>query len=279
MEIYKLKKIAVLIPSYKPENYFEKCLLSIQKQTLSKDKFCVYIALNGPRFPYEEYILEVLFDSNFEYRYIYIEKAGVSNARNKLIDISEEEYIVFIDDDDLISENYLENLLKVSSNKIMGISNIYTFENDLKEMKENYISKSFTSLNDRESSKYKIRKYFSSPVAKMIHRKMIEDIKFDERLSKGEDSLFMAMISKNIDSIQKASIDTYYHVYERVGSATRQKVNVKKEVKTIFYLTFQYIKLFFKRDYQKVFILTRIAATLLKLIKIIGNKKWMNLFQ
>lgn len=268
-----MKNIAVLIPSYKPSDYLENCFFSLENQTLSKDKYKVYIALNGPKAGYEDYIFVLLSKMTFNHKYIYIEQAGVSNARNKLLDISDEEYIVFIDDDDLVSENYLENLLKVSSSEIMGISNIYNFENDIKEMKENYISKSFSNLNDRENSKYKIRKYFSSPVAKMIHRNMIQNISFDEKVSKGEDSLFMAIISKNVVSVQKTSVNTCYYVYERIGSVTRQKVIIEKELRTIFYLTLQYTKLLFRKDYQKIFILTRIVATLLKLIKILGNKR------
>lgn len=263
-----MKEVAVLVPTYKPKDYFEKCLLSLENQSLNKDKFCVYIALNGPKDDYVRFILELLEKVSFRHKYFYIEKAGVSNARNKLIESSTEEYIVFIDDDDLLSENYLENLLKVSTNEFIGIANIYNFEKDIDNLKENYIGKTFELLDDSETSKYKIRKYFSSPMAKMIHRSMIQDIRFDEKVSKGEDSLFMAIISKNVLGVKKTTKDTCYYVYEREGSATRKKVKKSKELKTILYLTLQYVKLFLRKDYEKVFILTRIAATLRKLLRL-----------
>lgn len=263
-----MKEVAVLIPTYKPKDYFEKCLMSLENQTLGKNKFTVYIALNGPKDDYEKFIFELLKKISFKYKYIYLEQAGVSNARNKLIDLSVEEYIVFLDDDDLVSENYLENLLSVSSDKFIAIANIYNFEKDIDSLKENYIGKTFVLLDDIETSKYKIRKYFSTPWAKMIHRSMIQDIRFDKKVSKGEDSLFMAMISKNVLGIKKTTKDTCYYVYEREGSATRKKVKKSKELKTILYLTAQYVKLFLKKDYEKVFILTRIAATLRKLLRL-----------
>jgi len=265
---FNVKKVAVLIPTSKPGNYIEKCLLSIENQTLSKDKYCVYIGLNGPRFPYENYVLQVLSKMSFRYKYLYIPKAGVSNARNILIESSHEDFIVFLDDDDLISENYLENLLKVSTHEYIGISNIYNFKNNLDNLKENYIGKTFNFLNDGETSKYKIRKYFSPSCGKMIHRNMIGNIKFDEKVSKGEDSLFMAMISKNVLGIRKTSKDTCYYVHERIGSLTRRKSKISMEIKTNFYLTYKYLKLLYKKEYDKVFILTRIVATLLKLLKI-----------
>ena len=259
-----MKKISVIIPSYKPAEYLNKCLLSLENQTLSKKQYKVYISLNGPKDDYEKYILRLLSEMNFEYKYIYIKEAGVSNARNRLLDISTEEYIVFMDDDDLVSKNYLENLLSVSSMKYMGISNIYNFEKDICEKKENYIGKTFISLKDKEKSMYKIRKYFSSPWGKMIQRDMIQDIRFDTKLAKGEDSLFMAMISKNVMGIRKTSDDTCYYVYERVGSASRKKVKFLGELSTIFYLLKQYGKLLKSKDYEKVFVLTRIVATIRK---------------
>ena len=260
-----MKKIAVLIPSYKPEGYLKNCLLSLEEQTISKKMFSVYIALNGPKESYENYIFTVLKEMSFNFKYLYIEQPGVSNARNQLINISNEEFIVFIDDDDIISENYLENLLKVSNKKILGITNIFNFEKNLNELKENYIGKTFTKINKKEPLKFKTRKYFSSPWAKMIHRSMINDIRFDTTLSKGEDSLFMTYISKNIEGVQKTTNNTFYYVYERVGSVTRQKVSLKQELKTITYLSNQYLKLLFNKDYKKIFILTRLLATVLKL--------------
>lgn len=260
-----MKKISVIIPSYKPAEYLKKCFLSLENQTISREQFKVYIALNGLKNDYEDYILSLLSKVSFEYKYIYIKEAGVSNARNKLLDISDEEYIVFIDDDDLISKNYLENLLNVSSEKYIGISNIYNFEKDISEKKENYIGKTFKKLKDGENSKYKIRKYFSSPCGKILHRNIIENIRFDTKLVKGEDSLFMAMISKNIIGIKKTSPDTCYFVYERVGSASRKKIKTFVELNTIFYLLKRYFNLLFSIRYEKVFILTRIVATLKKI--------------
>ena len=263
-----MKSVAILVPTYKPKDYFEKCLLAIESQTLSKDNFCVYIALNGQQLPYENFVLNVLSKMSFRYKYLHIPKTGVSNARNVLIEKSKEDFVVFLDDDDLLSENYFENLSNVTTNEYIGISNIRNFEKDVSYLKENYIGRIFKLLDDSETSKYKIRKYFSSVWGKMIHRNMIGDIRFDEKVSKGEDSLFMSMISKNVLGIRKTSDDTCYYVYERIGSATRKKTKISSEIKTIRYLTYQYLQLLFNKDYENVFILTRIVATLLKLLKI-----------
>src|SRR5699024_1095340 len=178
-----MSKISVLIPTYKPGWYLQRCLKSIEEQTLPKDKFKVYIALNGPKDNFEEVIHSALESTNFDYEFFYLELASVSNARNYLIENSTEEYIVFVDDDDLLSENYLEELLRVSSEDTIGVSNVYNFIDSIDNRKESYIGKCFQSLEEKTTSKYKSRKYFSSPWAKMIHRIIIKDVRFDINLA------------------------------------------------------------------------------------------------
>lgn len=259
--------ISVLIPTYKPDWYLERCLESLDKQSLSKEFFKIYIALNGPKDNYEDFIFSILNKYNFKYKYIYLEINGVSNARNKLLEISSEEYISFVDDDDVLSSNYLEELLlKISPNEI-AISNIFNFSDSLEDLHENYIGKSFLKLNNHEISILKCRKFFSSPCAKLIHRKIIGSSRFNTKLKIGEDSVFMAEISKRVKGLRKTNSTACYYVYERVGSASRKKETRSEELKIIAYLIFIYSKMLYN-GYSIPFILTRIAAALTRIKKI-----------
>lgn len=264
-----MANISVLIPTYKPNDYIVACLQSIEAQTLDKFNFKVYIALNGPRVGFYEYIKNILGKFSFEYEVFYLPTAGVSRARNLLIENSTEDYIVFVDDDDLISENYLESLLLKSSEVTMAVSNSYNFEVDLTCLKNNYIGDCFGKLPEETHSKFKSRKYFSSPCAKLIHRNMIGDVRFDENLAIGEDSLFMAKISNRVKSVRKSDYSACYYVYERMGSATRRKVEKKKEIKRITYLLGKYIEMLFSKNYETPFVLSRVVATLIHGKKII----------
>jgi len=260
--------IAVLVPTYKPGDYLERCLDSLENQTLAKSEFKVYLALNGSEDSYKACIHAVLQNYHFNYEFFNINEAGVSNARNFLIEKSTEDFIVFLDDDDLISKNYLAELHSVTSESFMGISNIVNFEKGLNSLRSNYIGNSFLKLNSIETSKTKVRKYFSSPVAKMLHRKMIGETRFNTNLSVGEDSLFMTEISNKIKGIKKTDNDVLYYVCEREGSTTRSRIDKSKEIKRVAYLTYLYSKMLFSPRSDKTFLLTRVLATVRHLKKI-----------
>lgn len=264
-----MKKVAVLIPSYKPESYLERCLSSLERQTISKSSFTVYLALNGPRNPYEYYVKGLLEKSKFDFNYFYLAEASVSAARNLLIDKSSEDYIVFIDDDDCVSASYIEDILMVSSSDVMGVADVKVFTPEKGVIGSDYIGKCFEGLKSFEESKFKARKYFSSLMGKAIHRKMISSTKFDISLAKGEDSLFMTEISNNVSALKKASSEAVYYVYERELSVTRSSINRRSEFRRLFYLLNIYGKMIFSNGNDRFFIFTRLLATLVHLARVV----------
>jgi glycosyltransferase involved in cell wall biosynthesis len=193
---------------------------------------------------------------------------GVSNARNFLIENSSEQYICFVDDDDFLSLNFLESLLSVSSEVIVGITDVQVFKYSTNDSEKNYIGNSYSKLSSAESSKFKARKYFSSPWAKIISRKVIGSTRFDVNLSKGEDALFMTQLSPRVHQVRKAEPEACYYVYLRPGSATRSNISKILEIKRIFYVLKQYSRLLGDHRYEKMFLATRILATLLHLKKL-----------
>ncbi|WP_137170447.1 glycosyltransferase family 2 protein [Marinomonas sp. FW-1] len=265
--------VSVLIPTYKPGSYLINCLKSLDRQSLKYSDFCVYICVNGSGLDSRDFVLSLLKRSSFNYKLFYTEQAGVSNARNLLIKSSTEPFLVFLDDDDYVSDDYLLSLLEVTNDKVMGVSDIRNFDSNGAFLGKNYISKCFDAISEIEFSKFKSRKFYSSPVAKMLSRSMVDEIFFDTKVLKGEDSLFMALLSKNILAVRKVEMESYYFVYERAGSVTRSKYNLRKDLKELLYLFLNYFKLLLSRDYNKVFIMTRLAATIFKIFKLI--KRWV----
>ena len=261
-------KISIIIPTYKPGPYLKDCLESINNQTMNKKCFEVIIVLNGVIKPYIEYIYSLTKMYDFNSVVIPTETPGVSNARNLGLSRTQGEYVCFIDDDDKISPSYLENLYsKATPNNIVA-SNVKAFY-DIKNKTENdYIALAYKKLINKNSplSVFKGRKFMSSSCCKIISRRIIQDVRFDTNLKIGEDSVFMAKISKKVKSIVLSDSSAIYYRRLRAGSASRVKQPILKKCNIVCKLLKKYTKML-TPSYNIPFIATRIVAALLKLAR------------
>ena len=104
-------KISVIVPTYKPQAYLWECLDSIYNQTFPKTDYELILVLNGCCEPYNTRIKEWFSKhSDLQVQYFQTDEGGVSNARNIALDNAKGDYVTFIDDDDLISPEYLKEL-------------------------------------------------------------------------------------------------------------------------------------------------------------------------
>lgn len=260
--------ISIIIPTYKPGSYLKDCLESINNQTMDKKCFEVIIVLNGVIKPYIEYIYSLTKMYDFNSVVIPTETPGVSNARNIGLTRAQGEYVCFIDDDDKISPSYLENLYsKATPNNIVA-SNVKAFYNNSNKTENDYIASAYKKLINKNSplSVFKGRKFMSSSCCKIISRRIIQDVRFDTNLKIGEDSVFMAKISKKVKSIVLSDSSAIYYRRLRAGSASRVKQPILKKCNIVCKLLKKYTKML-TPSYNIPFIATRIVAALLKLAR------------
>lgn len=260
--------ISIIIPTYKPGSYLKDCLESINNQTMDKKCFEVIIVLNGVIKPYIEYIYSLTKMYDFNSVVIPTETPGVSNARNLGLSRTQGEYVCFIDDDDKISPSYLENLYyKATPNNIVA-SNVKAFYNNSNKTENDYIASAYKKLINKNSplSVFKGRKFMSSSCCKIISRRIIQDVRFDTNLKIGEDSVFMAKISKKVKSIVLSDSSAIYYRRLRAGSASRVKQPILKKCNIVCKLLKKYTKML-TPSYNIPFIATRIVAALLKLAR------------
>lgn len=260
--------ISIIIPTYKPGSYLKDCLESINNQTMDKKCFEVIIVLNGVIKPYIECIYNLTKMYDFNSVVIPTETPGVSNARNLGLSRTQGEYVCFIDDDDKISPSYLENLYsKATPNNIVA-SNVKAFYNNSNKTENDYIASAYKKLINKNSplSVFKGRKFMSSSCCKIISRRIIQDVRFDTNLKIGEDSVFMAKISKKVKSIVLSDSSAIYYRRLRAGSASRVKQPILKKCNIVCKLLKKYTKML-TPSYNIPFIATRIVAALLKLAR------------
>ena len=104
-----MKRVSIILPSYKPNFYIYDCIRSVCEQTLDISLFELIIVLNGCDEPYYSNIDNYCSDIQKKpfIQIIQIDEPGVSNARNIGMNVARGEYICFLDDDDILSPTYI----------------------------------------------------------------------------------------------------------------------------------------------------------------------------
>jgi len=101
--------LSIIIPVYNSEKYLGKCLDSVCNQ-MTKYKYQIICVNDGST----DNSLEILNEYQKRYGNIYIitqKNGGISNARNNGIRAASGLYLGFIDNDDWVTEDYIEKLL------------------------------------------------------------------------------------------------------------------------------------------------------------------------
>lgn len=103
------EKISVIVPIYNTEKYLKRCIDSILDSTYSDFEI---ILINDGSTDRSEKICRDYCRMDSRIKAVNQEHSGVSTARNKGIDLSEGEWIVFADSDDTISRNFLKTVME-----------------------------------------------------------------------------------------------------------------------------------------------------------------------
>ena len=212
-------EISVIIPTYQPEGFLWECLTALDNQTLDHTLFEVLLVLNGPKEPYMSQIESFLKEhSGLACQVIWSEEKGVSLARNIGLDKAQGRYICFIDDDDLVTDDYLRELLAIATPDTVALPYICAFEDGSTALRPIYISDNFVE-GGRDIPFVAVRRYFYISSCKLIPRDIIGSRRFDVSLRNGEDSQFMLLISDRIGKVSFTAAHVMYKYRQRSGSA------------------------------------------------------------
>lgn len=101
--------MSVVVPVYNVENYLVNCLDSLTEQSFDKNKLEILLVDDGSTDSSPAICDKYAKDHSF-FKVFHIKNNGVSSARNFGIDNSHGKYIMFIDSDDYISKDSIQNL-------------------------------------------------------------------------------------------------------------------------------------------------------------------------
>lgn len=101
--------ISIIVPIYNAEKYIKRCFASIKSQTYENWEL---VAINDGSLDNSKIICEDLASKDCRIKLINQNNQGASIARKIGIEYSNGEYLTFVDCDDFIEINYLEELFK-----------------------------------------------------------------------------------------------------------------------------------------------------------------------
>ncbi len=103
-----LPLVSVIVPVYNSEKYISQCLESILNQTYT---YIEVIIINDGSFDKSEEEIKKFQSEDNRIIYLYQDNSGPSAARNNGLNVATGEFLVFIDSDDTIENNYIEILV------------------------------------------------------------------------------------------------------------------------------------------------------------------------
>lgn len=213
-------KFSIIIPVYNAEKYIDKCLASILGQTFENFE-CIVI--DDGSSDNSNIIINKYTVNDQRFKVIHQENMGVGAVRNAGLDIAKGEYIIFIDADDYVTNDFLEKFaLKICSTNadivICSLTELHTdsirsivFEaNNTEEIKKNILASVWPSYSWNKC----YRKYLFENI-----RFLVGEI--------FEDVLIIPEVCLNAGKIVCIADKTYYYNKQNVNSITADMSTVK----------------------------------------------------
>ena len=102
-----MSRVSVIVPVYNAKDYIIRCIDSILEQTF---KDIELILIDDGSTDGSELICD-RYKSNNTVKVIHQENRGVSSARNRGLEVATGTYVAFVDSDDYLEKNMLQQML------------------------------------------------------------------------------------------------------------------------------------------------------------------------
>ena len=230
-----MAKYSIILPIYKVENYLEECVNSVLAQKF-KDYELILVDDGSPDNCPK--MCDEFAKNNSRVKVVHEKNSGIANARNRGIKIAKGKYILFIDPDDYVEENYLEVIDKSIEDFDMII---FGFYNLYKNKKVIQYGKNETLTRDKALeylvSDNKIRGYVWNKVFK---KRLIEEnhLLFDSNMTVSEDTWFVYNCLKKVNNIKTIDTPLYYYRQRKSSLMSRKlkDINPKSFFDMYYYI-------------------------------------------
>lgn len=173
-----MELVSIVIPVYKVEEYIDKCIESVTKQSYTD----IEIILVDDGSPDKcGKICEKWAKEDDRIKVIHKKNGGLSDARNEGINVAKGKYITFIDSDDYVQQNYVEYLCqlmkKYDSDISCCLAQIFYEDGKVSKIENEVIEECLTSEDAFREMLYE-RKLTNSAWAKLYKIDLFNGVRY-----------------------------------------------------------------------------------------------------
>lgn len=245
------KTISVIIPMYNSEAFIRQSIQSVIDQTYGN--FEIIVVDDGSTDRGAEICEEMSAEDSRIYLYRK-ERKGVSAARNYGLDAAKGEYVFFLDSDDMIHPLLFEEMFFQMEKHHVGVAFCF-YENVESDQIETIFGA--ISCNDNrpkwqiEGEREAEERFHTNDAGvmtriggKMLRMDLVGDLRFNETLINGEDTLFIySLLCKQVRTV--FSFKKWYYYRMHTENVSRSLATVRGE------RYFEYVKAIRDGEYQK----------------------------
>ncbi len=228
-----MKKISIVLPVYNGAKSIKKCIESIFAQDYANLE--IIIVNDGSTDNSEEIIKSVIEESGRkDVIYIKKENTGVADTRNYAISIASGDYITFIDQDDMYSENYCSSYMGlVDENTDIVVGGYIRVDSDEKELYREHLA-------EAEWSKYIV----TAPWAHVYRRDFLINNKIEFLKSAiGEDVYFNILAYAYAKNVKICEEELYYWTNNPESVSNSKQAKIDENIDPLFFLQSIYDRL------------------------------------
>ncbi len=231
-----MRKISVIVPVYKVEKYISECIESILRQSYSN----IELLLVDDGSPDNSGIIcDNYATIDKRVRVIHQSNQGVSRARNAALRIAKSEWVTFVDSDDTINTDYIENLVRANptfDRRTLAVSGATRIDRNTQicKWKEEFDNRkiSLMSLSKKDYQMLDSILLFGTILGKLYNLEIIrsKSIQFNECLSLNEDQLFFFKYLKYINEIVSNDNVGYNYYFDGNSSLSTSRYPYSKRI-------------------------------------------------
>ncbi len=248
--------ISIIVPVFNCEKYIRECLISLINQTYSNLEI---IVINDGSNDLSAQKINEFCKHDKRFKLVNKKNEGVAKTRNIGVQMAKGEYITFVDGDDYISINFIEEALnlvkKYNLDFILGGTRKFN-----KNSYKDYVvdSKNGILIYDKKLMDYKAKVlsngkvddkrlnscFTSGPVCKLFKSDIVKRYKFNETLVTGEDVVYNLQILESVNKI--GIVESIWYFYRQNSQSVTNLYNPK--IKTAYEKTLIVLNDMFKKD-------------------------------